>query len=205
MGRYYYSKKEEADSLRKIQTWFLKKHGYFSHGYKWGTITWTSNWSENKNSINLSSNIYDDEQFIKLSYTQTDRETGEKKDFDFKVPLVTTPCYFGGKRYWFICSVYKSGMYCGRRVAVLYKGGDYFACRHCYDLSYESRNENRRYRDYALFYVITNRNKIDDLEKRIKRNTYRGKPTRKQRALRRLYEREFSYDVDIYNRKLLTK
>ncbi|MGI0059306.1 MAG: hypothetical protein ACREBJ_06015, partial [Nitrosotalea sp.] len=139
MGRYYYSKKEEADSLKKIQTWFLKKHGYFDRGFHSGMITWTSSWSENKSNISIQSSIFDEEQYIKLNYTQTDRDTGEKKDFDYKIPLTTTPCYFGGKRYWLICPVSKCGVYCGKRVGVLYKLGDYFACRHCYDLSYESR------------------------------------------------------------------
>lgn len=85
MGRYYYSKKEEADSLKKIQTWFLKKHGYFSGGWKSGTITWTSNWTEKENSISIVSSIFDQENYIQLNYTQTNSE-GEKTDFDYKIP-----------------------------------------------------------------------------------------------------------------------
>ena len=140
MGRYYFDKKEEADSLKKIQTWFLRKHGYFLSGWKSGIITWTNKWNNAKSSISIESEIFEHESFIRLIYTQTDRETESKKDFDQKIPLTTTACHFGGERYWFICSVYKSGVYCGRRVGVLYKAGDYFACRHCYELTYNSRN-----------------------------------------------------------------
>lgn len=47
-----------------------------------------------------------------------------------------TSCNFGGHRPWLIC------MNCGRRVAVLYSGGKYFACRHCLDLTYRSCQES---------------------------------------------------------------
>jgi len=43
-----------------------------------------------------------------------------------------TACNFGGYRPWLIC------MNCGRRVAVIYLKGKYFACRHCYNLTYTS-------------------------------------------------------------------
>jgi hypothetical protein len=47
-----------------------------------------------------------------------------------------TPCNYGGLRPWFSC------MNCGRRVAVLYLRGKYFACRHCHDLTYLSCQES---------------------------------------------------------------
>jgi hypothetical protein len=52
------------------------------------------------------------------------------------VYLTWTPTHFGGQRPWFICGN------CGRRVAVLYGAGKYFACRHCYDLTYRSSQES---------------------------------------------------------------
>ena len=76
-----------------------------------------------------------DELHVRLIYSVTDRE-GERTDYDYQVSLVTTPCNFGGVRYWFGCP------HCGRRVAVLYlaPGDVYFRCRHCNNLSYHSRN-----------------------------------------------------------------
>ena len=60
-----------------------------------------------------------------------------------RVSFITAPCHFGGVRYFFHCGLTVSGRYCGRRVAKLYlpSGGKYFGCRHCYDLSYESRQK----------------------------------------------------------------
>ncbi len=111
--------KTEADNLRKIETSFLKKHDYFC-GYRSGTITWTNGWSGDKNSVGVSVSTGGDEEYLRIFYTQTDNNSGEKKDFDYKIPLTTTPCRYGGKRYWFICPWYKSGKYCGRRVGVPY-------------------------------------------------------------------------------------
>lgn len=186
MGRWYFGTKTEADDLKKIETSFLKKHGYFC-GWKSGTITWTNEWSENKSSVGIEVSVMDNENYFRIHYTQTDRDSGEKKDFDYKIPLTTTSCRFGGKRYWFICPWYKNGEYCGRRVGVLYKDGDYFACRHCYNLTYSSRNTNRRYRLLPLFSILDIDQKIEKLEGQIKTPYYRGKPTRKQRKLDRLY------------------
>lgn len=188
MGRWSYSYKTEADGVKKIETSFLKKHDYFD-GWRSGTITWTSEgWGEeNKSSGGIEVSTLEGENYMRIHYTQTDRDTQEKKDFDYKIPLTTTPCRYGGKRYWFICSMSKSGVYCGKRVGTLYKDGDYFACRHCYDLTYSSKKTNRRYKYFPLFNVISLEDKIEKLHSQIKHRYYRGQPTKKQRQLEKLY------------------
>ncbi len=152
-------------------------------------MTWTRSgmWGENKSSVGIEVSVLDDTDYLRIHYTQTDRDTGEKKDFDYKIPLTTTPCRYGGKRYWFTCPWSKGGVYCGRRVGTLYKDGDYFACRHCYELTYSSRKVNRRYRMYPLFNILTLEQKIEELSKQVKRPYYQGRPTRKQKQLEKLY------------------
>ena len=174
--------KTEADGLEKISTRFLKENGYFSSSWRSGTITWTSGWSETKSSVSIQVSVMDDEGYLRIYYTQTDRGTGEKKDFDFKIPLLTTPCNYGGKRYWFKCPWYKNGQYCGRRVGVLYKNGDYFACRHCYNLTYSSRNASARYKGFVSIPDLENQ------EEKVKRTYYAGKPTKKYRKLLKMEE-----------------
>lgn len=174
MARWNYSSKTEADSLKQVSIAFLRKHGYFNVSWKTGTITW-SRFGEKNGSISLESHIGEIEQYIKFTYSQTSYSE-EKKDFDYQIPLTTTPCYFGGKRYWFVCPWYKDGSYCGRRVGVLYKNGDYFACRHCYDLTYNSRNLSGISKKAGQ--VIS----IPELEKQrseVKRKYYAGEMTRK--------------------------
>lgn len=190
MGRYSYGGKTEADDIKKIATSFLKKYGYFQ-GWKSGTIKWTRNIgmsNEYKHSVGIEVPTMQGEQYIRIHHTQTDRDTNEKKDFDYRIPLTTTPCRYGGKRYWFICPWYRDGVYCGRRVGTLYKDGDYFACRHCYSLTYNSRKTNRRYKMFPLFNTLLLEQKIDELSQKIKRPYYRGRMTRKQRRLERLYQ-----------------
>ena len=84
---------------------------------------------------------------VHLVYTITKHDTGRKVDFDYPVRLTTSPLPWGGYRLWFICPAVS----CGRRVSVLYRPptGEYFACRHCYRLSYRSRQEG--YQDRALY------------------------------------------------------
>lgn len=58
-------------------------------------------------------------------------------DANYNVLLDRTSCNLGGERTWFFCPVPN----CQKRVAILY-GGNIFACRHCYQLAYESQREN---------------------------------------------------------------
>jgi hypothetical protein len=124
--------KTEADGIKKISASFLKKNAYFT-GWRSGTITWTRNgWGgEHKSSVGIEVSTMDGNGYLRIHYTQTDRDTNEKKDFDYKIPLTTTPCRYGGKRYWFICPMSKSGVYCGKRVSTLYKDGDFFCLCLC--------------------------------------------------------------------------
>ncbi len=172
MGRQSYSNKTETYQVKQISTSFLKKHGFFEDGMESGTVSWSRN-GENTGRIGIQSRIEENEKYIKFIYTQTNNDTGEKKDFDYKVQLATTSCHYGGVRHWFVCSLTKNGNYCGRRVGVLYKNGDYFGCRHCYDLVYRSNREECS---------ITSIPELEDLEKNIKRKYYKGNMTRKYKS-----------------------
>ena len=67
---------------------------------------------------------------------RTKRNGEAWKDREVPVRLTTTPCKFGGERYWFECPA----LGCGRRVAILYLG-TIPACRHCFRLAYPSQRE----------------------------------------------------------------
>ena len=77
--------------------------------------------------------------WVFLSYKR--KSTGEEADY--KIELQTTRLHYGGEQWWFTCPA--DG--CGRRVRKLYlpPGGLYFACRHCYDLTYRSCQESHVY------------------------------------------------------------
>jgi hypothetical protein len=161
----------------------------------YGEISWTNGWSKKKSSVAVEVVTESEDKYIRIQYTQTNRFTGERREFDYKIPLITTSCYFGGVRYWFECNLYKNGVYCGRRVGVLYKDGDWFGCRHCYNLTYESRNYSGIYKEIGVFMSE------DDLllmRREIKRTSYKGKPTKRYlRYLKAYYRSEYSFKAGI--------
>lgn len=181
--------KNEADDCKKIEIWWLLRDIKERVGYKSTTVSWGENGSAG--SIGVKVSIWDEEKYVQFSYVQTDNQTGEKNDFDYKVPLVETVCHFGGTRYWFQCSLFKNGKHCGRRVGVLYKGGDWFGCRHCYELAYSSQKLNRRDGMYSLFRVLDTYKKIDKLSEKAKRYSYGGELTKKQQRIAKLQGEAF--------------
>lgn len=181
MGRYYYSKKTEADSLKKIQNWWLKKHGYFDNWGRSGSIKWTNSHTGQESSVGLFTLVHGEDQYLRIYYTQTD-ENGEKTHFDYRITLTTTKCYFGGHRYWFTCPWYANKVYCGRRVGALYMGGKYFACRHCYNLSYTSNNKSQN--KYSLVLdPLFERDKIAEKKANLRVKFWNGKPTKRYQRL----------------------
>jgi len=63
------------------------------------------------------------------------------------IQITTTPCYYGGVRYWLRCPAVVNGVLCEDRVGVLYlpPGGTVFGCRQCHGLTYESCQQSHKY------------------------------------------------------------
>ncbi|NUO79351.1 hypothetical protein HUU05_04685 [candidate division KSB1 bacterium] len=125
---------------------------------------------------------------LRLSYdiSETSRES---KGFDYEILLVKSKCYFGGVRDWFMCPLSKEGRPCGRRCRVLYlpHGAQYFGCRLCYELTYESRqrHRNRFYEGIAKPW-----DKRDKAREKLLR-------ARKPKTMRKLAERIWQADMAI--------
>lgn len=177
--------KQEAEWSNRLSVNFLKKHGYLESGWRYGGIKWSYGMSGNESSIGFTVNMGGNEDDnIRLQYTHTSRETGEKESMDLKVGLATTPCNYGGKRYWFICPLTKNGRYCGRRVGVLFSIGKWFGCRHCGEIAYAAQMKGGKWRGSSVCLPD-----IEKAEKEVKRFYYRGRPTRKYRRVIRLNEK----------------
>ncbi|MBL4768335.1 MAG: hypothetical protein JKY94_11585 [Rhodobacteraceae bacterium] len=71
---------------------------------------------------------------------------GDWKPITQHVPLTYAGCNYGGQRPYFRCPGVVNGQHCGRRVAKLFSGGQYFLCRHCYSVAYTSQSEDRHSR-----------------------------------------------------------
>jgi len=208
MGRYYFDKKDTVEDCRSVSISFLKKHDYLSeNSCKSGGISWKNFYGEETSSIGIVVSTFEDESFVRFYYTVTKRSSGEKTEYDYKVQLTTTPCNFGGVRYWFICPLSRNGIYCGRRVGKLYSppGSHYYGCRHCFDLSYESRNESRHGLISQLGHLLKAERQYEELYKQIKRWTYNGKPTKKAKKLRALEAKMSAYENISINDFLLKR
>ena len=154
MGRWSYSNRDVVEDCKTIDIPWLSRHGYLP-GFKTGGITWNNGFSGAKSSIGIEVSANRERyrgNHLRLIYTQTDFYTKEKTDLDYKVELVTTPCNFGGVRYWFICPLTVNGRSCDRRVAKLYMppGSRYFGCRHCHNLTYRCQKEHNKKVDALL-------------------------------------------------------
>lgn len=145
MGRWSWSDRWTVEESKSITTKFLNQHHYFDGGIRWGSLTWSRNGQETGN-ISLQVSTVEGDEHIRFMYTQTDRQTGEKTELDYKARIVSTACHYGGKRWWFICPLVVNGIPCNHRVGVLHlAGGKYFGCRHCYNLTYTSCKESHRF------------------------------------------------------------
>lgn len=181
MGRYYYGSKDTVENTRKIDINWLMRVGEYEDNYSYysRTITWTTSgaWGESKNSINYDIDLEEVSGLnIRLKYTCSDQHSEEKESFDYTVELTTTQCYFGGHRHWFICP----NQNCGKRVGCLYFGQKYFLCRHCLDLSYDKRNENKHYRMFGRLFDYEERAEklADKMWGKHGRRYYAGRPTK---------------------------
>jgi hypothetical protein len=120
--------KIETQTFDQINIKDLKKHNVLSGG-NIGSITWN-----NGNSMGID--IPPNKEYLRLFYSVTNHDLKQTSNFDYKVSLLTTPCFFGGSRFWFECPVQT----CKKRVGILYQSDGMFKCRHCHNLTYSVRN-----------------------------------------------------------------
>ncbi len=174
------SHKTEADCLKKLEIWWLLRD-MKNRARKTSTISFGTDGAHG--SVGCQIFLWTPKPYVRFYYFQTHVTTGEKKKFDYEIPLTKTPCPFGGYRYWFVCPMTRDGANCGRRVGVLYLDDAYFACRHCHDLTYSSRIRNRRGTSGAMVGFLESDMRARELQQHIKRVLYAGKPTKKQQRL----------------------
>lgn len=94
---------------------------------------------------------------LRLQYTITDKETGEKTEVDYPILLEYSECNYGGYRPWFRCPGVVDAERCGRRARKLYlphrRWAEYYLCRECYDLGYtSSRTSGKEWKQAELRY-----------------------------------------------------
>jgi len=140
-GRWgWHSKRTTVEECRHLDVRYFRRHGLLEVDRVWqGPLTWRND-QGGEDSITVAASALQ----VALRYT-VGPTCGPEASRDpelvaYTVPVVWTPMFGSRTRPWFLCP----GRNCGRRVAKLYlpvygAGGKYFLCRHCYGLSYHSR------------------------------------------------------------------
>lgn len=165
-------------SVKSLKTWWALKDSL----YIWWKMSWTCRGEESWNIRYYVNTLDENEMYLNPVFIQTDKETGEKKDFNYKVKLVKTSCNYGGFRYWFVCPN------CKKRYWVLSIHRDwYFYCRKCLKLCYSKQLESKRYRLWSK--ILSSRDEEDEAYKiycSMKYKHRNWKPTRKYKRYLKL-------------------
>lgn len=173
-----------TQSARQLSMFDLNKIGLIKDGYHCSrTINWTSGTTGEKTaSIHISIDAYDKNEmgypYAQVVYKIKGYADSEWRDCSQIIRLLKSKCNYGGFKWFFQCRLYKNDVFCGRRVSILYQCGDYFACRHCASLSYDSCNKGKRYRK-GTWGMMSKSWDAEDYLATLKRFSYRGRPTRK--------------------------
>lgn len=145
-GRGVWNRKTRVDEAKSIDILNLQRKRVFNKGSAWG---WTSSWSRYGQVVaSISYRVEsgdNDPTGLRLMYTIINNDTVEKKNYNYVIPVVSTRCNYGGQRWWFICPLVVNGQICQRRCRIVYMspGAEYFGCRECHRLTYESRQRHR--------------------------------------------------------------
>ena len=137
-----YQRKTSVQLCKEISVKILRRNGFLSAG-RAGKIVWTDPAGKETGRVKIQTVTGGDGDITSLQLRIGGIVTGQ----EYFIKFTRTSCHFGGYRYWFVCPVVKDGVYCGNRAAKLYlpPGGQYFGCRECYDLTYESCQKSHKY------------------------------------------------------------
>lgn len=170
-----------CESLRKIDIRFLKREGYLElNVWRSGIIIWSSRGTETgRANVTVDS----PNSSLNISYYYSDPWT-EPMYVNESITLTSTPCHFGGVRYWIKCG-------CGRRIGILYAGAAKFACRRCYDLAYYSQQDCTPRMFSALRKAWKDEGWLENEYANMRVKFWKGRPTKRYRnwlARLRCYE-----------------
>ena len=151
----------------------------------WGYKQWKTTWYYAENEIwNIWIEIEknDFSWYLRVYFIQTD-ETWNKKEFDYKLDLVTTKCNYWWVRWWFLCPCKWN------RCSILYLQNNWiFASRKTLDLCYEKQKESKKWR-YFWYLLWDNFTKILEIRKTMKYPFRNWKPTRKMKRILKLHQK----------------
>ncbi len=181
MGRYYYDARwSTSDYQKRLTIKALKENGLLdgSKNGQQATLTWG-----NGSNIGMQIHIWETTGSVRVYFTQTDRSIWEEKSHNYTISLISTPCNYGGKRWWFVCPLK------GNKCTILYlQNNGLFGSRKTLNLCYDGQKESKKYR-YLSYIMGMNKTKALVLREKMKYPYRNGKPTKKLERFFRLSEK----------------
>ncbi len=164
MTRYFPNKKATVENCQNISVVSMKAAGVF-RGNSSGNFTWR------RAVVGFSFDL--ERKELRLQYAFTNLKDDPSAIQDYIVSLSTTSCRYGGVRYWLHCPK------CQKRVGKIYLAGKYvFACRKCWNLTYEICNASGDDRIQGRCLSLYD---VEEMGKKIKRHFYNGIMTKQYR------------------------
>lgn len=159
-----------CESYLPIRLDALKRSDLLKKGLQSKSLIW-----DEHHAASVISSVYADESFIELLFRMPQKSSDA---YIKRIQLSSTPCYLGGKRYWFNCPHLRNGNPCNRRASVLYLDGAEVGCRKCFNLLYQSQFESKRGHFWLLDrFIRVSDNVIAKIHTRRTR-FFKGKPTK---------------------------
>lgn len=143
-------------------------------------------------------------QFIAWIYADGDRGTMRlmyynpltKESHDFPISLVSTPCHFGGRRFWFQCwRCSGPDVTDKRRSGVLYFIRYRFICRICANVGYESQLLSGPWKRFGKMDLRKLREDASDSRWMF----YGYKATKRQLRILKQLDKEIPYMEEVYH------
>lgn len=128
-GRWFRSRERlTTEDLPRIDIRAMKRQGVLHPNYP-GVFSWTI---DDPLVGSMSFKIHRGWLSVEYFTTINGQKTKNTEDIKFD----STPCHFGGSRYWFLCPC------CKTRITTVYKLNNVYRCRHCHNLTFRSQSES---------------------------------------------------------------
>jgi len=156
------------------------------------SYTWSDGWGNPTGRVIMITHNGETEKYLRLIYTVTNRYTGDKKDYDYKIQIVALPSNLGkGEVLYFLCPV------SGKRCRILYSAYGYpkWKSREAYNhrLYYKSQLSSKMSKANDRYWAINRQLKKMENAKHFPLS-YKGIPTKRQQRMERLTSQMEEWD-----------
>jgi len=156
--------------------------------------SWSDGWGNPLGNVWMTTNYGAEEKYLKLKYTITDRYSGDKTHYDYKIQLTAIPSNLGkGEVLYFLCPV------SGKRCRILYSAYRYpkWKSREAYQnrLYYDGQLSSKLDKANDTYWALNRQLEKMEAAKHYPLS-YNGIPTKRQQRMERLTDKMDYWDYE---------